>query len=178
MQLKYAILILTITIGFPCSSQNGTPALPFTSISQITGYAAGNYVFSLSGNTFTTYIDGTGWMLVATNSGTFAGALNQVSNLTLTSNAILSPAILASLDAVKGVRISTSDAVIDVSTSMPSVIARVKNNRSLNTGSADNAMYGTVWGGTNAAWLNNQNCGCNDVTNLLHQNVYPSHLRS
>lgn len=172
LRLVSYVLFCFIVLNLPLFSQNGTPATPFTSLSQITGFPAGNYVFNMAGTTFTTYIDGTGWMLVATNSGTYTGSLNQVSNLTITSNAILSPTILASIQPMNGVRISSSDAVIDVSTSIPTIISRVKNNKSLNTGSLDNSLYGTVWAGTNAAWFNNQSCSCNDGNNLLHVNVY------
>lgn len=104
--------------------------------------------------------------------GQTASNLSQISTLDLSTRGILTAAILGKLSGITFVGISSSDNIINITTSNSTIISRVINNQSLNIGAADNGLYGTPWLGTGSSNLNSQSCGCTDATTTLNANIY------
>jgi hypothetical protein len=107
-------LIDAIPNDVPASSTGTSPSTPFTSIAQAHSamkayehYKAGYYFFNLSGQAFKTYVDKSGYVLVASGNGTAATSLEQTANLTVQSDAILAPAAFAQMSTIDEIRISS-----------------------------------------------------------------------
>ena len=152
----------------------GYPSQPFTSLEQAraTVKTAGIYYFDLSGNTFSTYVDANGYVLVGVDYGDGIGNLPTSSNIGLNKavngRGLLSTAALASLGTIERIRISsnsTSAGGLDVTSVDATLIARVKANQTLHKGLADNTFNNT-WTGTNAVLFTGANCNATSGTTL------------
>lgn len=153
-------------------SQSGTSGDPFTSFEQSTAVTIpGTYYFDLSGTTFSTHIDGSGYTLVAIDFGNGTGDLPQGSSLTATSRGILTPAILAELTAANEVRISSSSGSRDVTTNDATILSRVLNNTTLHRGSVDNGINDS-WSGVGEAFFTRDATGSGSLTSSLHERVF------
>ena len=157
-------LIDAIPNDVPPSSTGTTPSLPFTSIAQAhatmlyyESYSAGYYFFNLNGQTFKTYVDANGYVLVASSAGSVATSLEQTSNLILQSDMILAPAAFAEMTDIDEIRISSPNSKLgnfDMVTKNTSNIARLQsylplyNNYDLGY-AAD--YYPSLWYGTHDA---------------------------
>ena len=175
-QIK-SILFLILVLKQNTIAQTGTSGSPFTSIAQSSAVTTGGiYYFNLSGSTFRTFVSPYGWLLVANDfGGQTASNLSQISTLDLSTRGILTAAILGKLSGITFVGISSSDNIINITTSNSTIISRVINNQSLNIGAADNGLYGTPWLGTGSSNLNSQSCSCTDATTTLNA-IYTTQL--
>ncbi|MFY7885627.1 MAG: hypothetical protein ACOVOV_12390, partial [Dolichospermum sp.] len=165
------LLICFISQNF---AQIGTIGSPFTSVAQARGVtASGTYYFNLGGTTFDTFVDTNGWILVAIDfGGAVAANLPQGISLTTATRGILNPTCLSSLTGLASVRLSTSDGVINATTTNTTIIARVQSNTTLNQGTIDNAIYGTPWTGTGISFINSAGASCNTAAGItLNANV-------
>lgn len=130
----------------------------------------GTYCFDISGNTFRTFVDGSGYVQIAIDFGNGNGNLPQQINLNETSRGILNPTLLAALTEAIEVRISSSTGNLDITTSDPAIISRIQSNTTLHQGIADNAIN-DGWTGTNAGFMTGDaSCSSPNGTSL-HQNV-------
>ncbi|MEO8761419.1 MAG: T9SS type A sorting domain-containing protein, partial [Bacteroidia bacterium] len=149
-------------------AQTGASSSPFTSIAQAMSVnTAGTYYFNISGNSFDTQVSDYGWVLIACDfGGSSASNLSQVTSLNPASRGILTSGIINSLTSITAVGISSSDGFIDVTTTNATVISRVTSYKAIDEGSIDNSLFGDVWAGAGATYLNSQGGGCNDITTL------------
>ena len=130
----------------------------------------GSYCFDIGGNTFRTFVDGSGYVQVAIDFGNGTGNLPQQTNLNSTERGIFNPTILAALTETIEVRLSSSTGNFDIVTSDPDIISRVLSNTTLHQGTADNAIN-DGWTGTNAGFMTGD-ASCNSPNGTgLHQNV-------
>jgi hypothetical protein len=170
-----AALIITLNLLFSIGvlSQTGTPASPFTSLGNArTVTTPGIYYFDLGGVQFSSYVNSTGLVLVATDAaGSAAGSLPQVTALTNSGRGILSPAVLATLTSATTAAITTSNGELNSSTSNPSLISRITNNSSLHTGSTDLSIN-SGWTGTGASRLRGAAATCNTGAGDLNNKIY------
>lgn len=142
-----------------------SPSTPFTSLAQahsaiayFGSYSAGRYYFEIDGQAFRSYVDDEGFVLVAsTDPGTLSSSLTQTSNVVLQGDNILSPAVLAVLDADE-IRISAPDSKLgnfDMRSRNLVNIARLKGNQTL----GNNFDLGVKsWSGTHEANMSNATC--------------------
>jgi hypothetical protein len=155
MILKISLSFFALVLLIPTSTYaafpggvgapgTGTVGNPFTSIyaATVSGMPAGVYNFNIGGQVFSSYVDATGWVLVesgkaSTNETTYA----QVSALTLQSDAVLTPAVLATLD-ISSVRMnSTLGVAIDVTSTNVLVANRIRANQILSQATGDQTMW-------------------------------------
>lgn len=155
-------------------SQTGTAGDPFTAFEQTANISAsGTYFFNLSGNSFSTFIDDQGYVLLITDFGNGSGSIPSTSSLTASSRGILSPSILASLMNIAEIRISSSTGNIDVTTFNSGIINRVNNNQTLHRGPGDNTINND-WTGTNAnRFTANASCNSPQGTTLNNNIFHP-----
>ncbi|WP_268121913.1 hypothetical protein [Roseivirga pacifica] len=127
----------------------GSVGYPFTSLEQARASVttSGVYYFNLSGNKFSTYVDSKGYVLVAVDYGDGVGALPLSSSLGLSKavngRGVVSPATLAALGGVEQIRLSsntTNSGGLDVTTTNATLIGRLKANKTLHGGVADNSI--------------------------------------
>ncbi|WP_035717591.1 beta strand repeat-containing protein, partial [Flavobacterium succinicans] len=137
----------------------GSPCNPFTSLSQVrTATPNGQYSFVLNGNVFNSRIEN-GFLLIANDVGAALSLdLQELSNLSVTTRGIVSSGVLSNLGNVSKVRIKSSDGVLDVETTDPTIIARVKAGQTIHQGQADNVLNDS-WAGTSAANIK-EDAGC------------------
>ncbi|MGH1387796.1 DUF7507 domain-containing protein, partial [Kordia sp.] len=149
----------------------GTSNNPFTSLGQARNVTnAGVYFFNLNGNTFSTYVDDSGYVQIAIDFGNGSGNLPQGTALTNASRGILSPSILATLTDAASIRISHSGGNLDVTTSNASLLSRITTNTTLHQGTADNAINDDWTGNQASALTVNATCSSTSGTGL-HQNI-------
>ncbi|WP_198661759.1 T9SS type A sorting domain-containing protein [Lewinella sp. IMCC34183] len=148
--------LLTLAALCLCLSvfgQSGTAADPFTSLGQARGVVSpGSYHFHLSGESFSTFVDASGYVQVAIDFGDGLGNLPQGNALDRTSRGILLPAVLATLTEATEVRISHTGGLINATTAEPTLLQRIVSNTSLMSGTGDNA-YNDHWVGTGKDYL-------------------------
>ncbi|MEY4521948.1 MAG: hypothetical protein RIT10_1133 [Bacteroidota bacterium] len=133
-------------------SQTGTSIDPFTSLSQAASVTtAGSYHFNLNGNSFSTQVDATGFVLVAIDFGNSVGEIPTSSSLSLSNRGILTPTILKSLGFFNQTRISGP--TIDYISDNHIFPNRIRNNRPLCQGGSD-ASYSS-----NSGFINNGGTG-------------------
>jgi hypothetical protein len=153
-------------------SQDGSVGNPFTSLSQARNVtAAGMYSFNLAGNSFQTYVDLNGYVLIANEAGpNMTGVLPDDASLGIADRGILSTTILAALGNLKEVRIATSTGNVNVVTTDPAIIARVKAGQSIHRGINDNAINNS-WTGTNASFMTADATCITSTANSLAANI-------
>ena len=148
--LLYLLLFL-LCLG-QTNAQVGSASQPFLSLSQartVTG--AGVYHFTISGTSFSTYVDADGYVQIALDFGNGAGTLPASASLTTTDRGILPAATLAVLTEMNEVRISCSrPGSLDAVSFEPEYVNRVTTNTTLMNGTADNP-FNDGWTGTGAA---------------------------
>lgn len=120
----------------PASSTGTSPAYPFESIAQARramssyeSYKADYYFFDLNGQTFRTYVDKNGFVMVASAAGSAATSLTSSTNLTFQSDGILPSASFAQMD-VDEIRINAPTSKLgdfDVVTQNATNITRLKS---------------------------------------------------
>ncbi|MGB0934410.1 MAG: T9SS type A sorting domain-containing protein [Lishizhenia sp.] len=172
IKVTFLILLLNTFYSFAQSyNQTGTISDPFVSLHQAAAVTtAGIYYFDFSGNTFNTYVDANGFVQVAIDFGNGVGNLPQETSLTTTTRGILNPTILERLNETVQVRISSSTGNINVTSTDPTIISRVRDNYSLHRGSVDNGIN-NHWTGTNSGRFT-VNGGCmGSSPDGLHQKI-------
>jgi len=129
------------TIVFDTNQPLGTGCNPFTNTNQVTPATPdGIYTFNLNGNLFETKVEG-GWVLVLNDGGAIvSGNLAELSSLDVTSRGLLSASALANLGNLNGVRIKSSDGVLNVISTNATIFERIKLSQTLHQGQADNAI--------------------------------------
>lgn len=158
-------LIAMLSLG-----QTGTSGDPFTDLNQALGVSgAGIYYFNLSGTAFNTYVDASGYVLVAIDFGNGAGDLPAGTSLSTSSRGIMNATVLASLSSITQVRISTSDGAVNVTSSNSTILSRLRSNLPLHKGTVDNAINDS-WTGTNSSYLT-IDASCNNAAANLNQNI-------
>lgn len=184
-----AALVLTNSLLFgnlannAASSATGTDDSPFTSIGQARwwvvtlGNPAGTYYFNLEGVKFSTYVDGNGYVLVASTNATTATAMDQTVDLTLQSDQILKKEAFAALGNIDTIRISSpasKNGNFDMATTNASNLSRLKNflplQNNFDLGIAGNTS-GNPWAGTHNSQMNGATCsdfGAYGVSLLSH----------
>ncbi|MEY3411951.1 MAG: hypothetical protein RIQ70_637, partial [Bacteroidota bacterium] len=136
--------------------------------------AAGIYYFKINGNSFTSYVNANGYVLVALDYGNGAGALPQVGSLDNTTRGMLTPALLATFTKATEIKISDSRGFLDAITGNATLISKLTQNLSLNIGQQDLA-YQSEWLGLGYKTLTRaSNSGaCYDGALLnLHENIF------
>lgn len=168
-RITYTLVLLILTVY--SYAQTGTIGDPFTSLKQGAAVTiAGVYYFNIGGNVFDTYVDANGYVQVAIDFGNGSGNLPQGSSLTTAARGILNATILGALTEIQIVRISSSTANFDVTTTDATIIGRIQSNTTLHQGTADNSINDN-WTGTNAAYITaNASCITVDGTSL-HENI-------
>ena len=133
---KITILLPLIFISFCLFSQTGTSTNPFTSLSQAASVTtAGNYYFSIGGNSFSSDVDANGFVLVAIDFGNGSGDLPTTSSLSASNRGILTPIILKKLDFFNQTKITGP--TIDYISNHQMIANRIRNNRPLCHGGTD-----------------------------------------
>ncbi|REC48658.1 hypothetical protein DRF62_19755 [Chryseobacterium piscium] len=153
----------------------GYPSQPFTSLEQARANVktAGVYYFNLSGNTFSTYVDANGYVLIGvdySDSGNVSLPTSSALGLVKATNGrgLLSTAALTGLGTIERIRISsnsTSAGGLDITSADATLIARIKANQTLHKGLVDNTLNST-WTGTNAGFLTGASCNAASGTTL------------
>lgn len=167
--ITFCIFAFLTSIGH---SQTGTIGNPFPTLNYaVTVTSAGNYYFNIGGTTFDTYVDASGYVLIAIDFGNGTGNLPQVSSLNLTGRGILNTSTLASITSQTELRISSSSGAIDVTNSNATLLARISSNTTLHTGTADNTINNT-WAGTGSTNLTNDATGVSPTANSLHRKIF------
>ncbi len=162
--VKNSLLVDNLASGGAILGNTGTVGLPFTSLAEARWWvqsgsgAAGVYNFNIGGNTFSTYVDGNGYVLVAGTNGTLVVNAPLTATTALTAptvaDKILTPAVLAVLD-INELRITATTvkvapaANVDVTSTNATNIARLKANQTLgNNFDLTNTTNAVVWAGT------------------------------
>ena len=176
--MSYLIALFSlISIGVKGQAINDgtTPGTGFTSLLEAqTVTTSGIYWFSFQGFAFSTYVDANGYVQVASDYGNGAGALPGVTLLDNTQRGILTPVILDLIPDAAIIRIAHSGGLLDVTTSNSTLITKLKNNQSLNTGE-DDVSFNTEWKGVGANAMNrvSGSSACYDGAKLtLPENVF------
>ena len=170
----FGLLIFIFFLGFLTNlhAQNGSAGQPFTSLGQAQNVATdGVYYFSLSGNSFSTYVLVGGWVQVAIDFGSGTGNLPQSTALNNTVRGILTPTALSTLGSATVTRVLTSNGQLDVQNTRPGIITRIVNNQTLLAVPGDNTDNGTNWTGTNTLATQFTNFG-NTTAYGLHSNFF------
>jgi hypothetical protein len=170
----FGLLIFIFFFGFLTNlhAQNGSAGQPFTSLGQAQNVATdGVYYFSLSGNSFSTYVLVGGWVQVAIDFGSGTGNLPQSTALNNTVRGILTPTALSTLGSATVTRVLTSNGQLDVQNTRPGIITRIVNNQTLLAVPGDNTDNGTNWTGTNTLATQFTNFG-NTTAYGLHSNFF------
>ncbi|CAN1493247.1 Gliding motility-associated, C-terminal domain [Flavobacteriaceae bacterium] len=151
--------VFTVTLG----GTLGSVCNPFTSVNQVTSSTPdGSYYFSFGGTTIQTKVEN-GWVLVLNDAGARVNqALQVVTTLDVTTRGILSSSALSSLGDFSGIKVKSSNGVVDVVTNNATLISRLKSNQTLHQGSNDNAINDS-WTGVGAVFLTtNATCPSGD----------------
>ena len=134
----------------------GSTTNPFTSLYEAaTVTTAGIYHFYLGGQRFTTYVDASGYVQIATEYGADEppSALPQSTNLTSTARGILTPAALAVLTEMTEVRMSSSDlSKLNATTENVGVFNKILANDAIKGDYRDDAINAD-WTGTGSGHL-------------------------
>ena len=95
--ISYSLLstFVFMLIALSAISQNSA-SNPFTSLGSARSVTtAGTYYFNIGGVTFDTYVDGSGYILIATDVKNTSGVLTQSTSVSISSDRILNATILA-----------------------------------------------------------------------------------
>lgn len=133
--------------------------------------SAGVYFFDLNGQTFSSYVNSGGDVLIAIDFGNGVNDLPQGASLSLSARGILSPAILAEMANIDQIRMNSSLGNLNVVNSQAIFLARIQANETLNIGKADNGLH-TGWTGIHADWVNTNSSCYTQFPHQLHQNIY------
>ena len=132
-------------------AQSGTSGSPFTSLGSARSVTtAGTYYFDIGGVTFNTYVDGSGYILIANDVKNTSGDLSQGTSVTTSSDAILNTSVLALMTStyIDQIRMTSTVAnTLDATTTDATLIGRISTNSALFKGAGDNA-YNDNWTGT------------------------------
>lgn len=156
--LRFSFFLISSMSFVSTFAQSGLNAGdPFTSMAQVANVTtAGIYHFSIGGNTFSTEVDASGYMMIAMDFGNGVGALPKTSTLTNSSRGILNPTILKFLDYFDEIRITGP--AMDCKNKSHVLINRLKNFINLSSGFAENTINDD-WTGTNAINLTTNSGG-------------------
>lgn len=155
-------------------SQQGSASNPFTSLSSANSVTvSGVYYFNISGNTFNTYIESGGWILIATDQGSSSSTnLSELTSLNKTTRGILSSNTIALFSKMNQVRIQSSNNMVNATSTNDTVISRVKTFRTISRGVSDKS-YNLSWSGTGANYLNSNSTSCNtNASTVLSATIY------
>ena len=159
---------------FPSSNDGLSSGTAFENVAQAKDVTTpGIYFFNFDGFIFSTYVEN-GYLLVAHDYGNGTGSLPQSTTVNNTTRGILIPAILSGLTDANQIRISQSQGLIDVTTTNATLLDKLRNNVSLNTGK-DDVAFNTEWVGTGAETFNrgSESRACYDgVSLILHENIF------
>ena len=161
------------TISFNAAEPLGTGCNPFTAISQVNASTPnGTYTFNLNGSLFDTKVEG-GWLLIANDIGPRVFEdLKEVQTLDGTIRGILNPTILSELNFLSGVKIKSSDGVLDVTSNDPTLKLRVKSGQTLHQGVNDNAINDTWTGASENNIKENASCTTSAGTTLKENIIH------
>ena len=156
---KLYTLILFCNLSFIATAQLGTISSPFTSLGQSRNVSsAGIYYFNIGGISFSSYVDASGWVLVANDYATSVGSIPTTPSVSNTVRNILNVTSLSALSSATETRISTSTGNIDVVSTNATLLNRIVNNTTLNLGINDNSIN-NAWSGNGSVYLNGPS-GC------------------
>ncbi|HET8859582.1 T9SS type A sorting domain-containing protein [Marivirga sp.] len=173
-KVKIVSVLFIILMPLFSYSQDGSSSNPYTSLGMARHVTtAGNYYFNLSGTTFSTYVNNSGWVQVAIDFANSTGNLPAGTSLTNTTRGILNSTVLSKLTSSTEVRISSSTGNLDVITNNSTIISRVTSNTALSRGSVDNGIN-DFWTGTNSIYLTGNATCSSSSNNSLHQRVFHS----
>lgn len=155
----------------------GNTGQPFTSLEQARASVEdpGIYHFNLSGKTFQTYVDTSGYILVAIDYGDGQGIMPYTTQLGFDKRTdgrgLLDTAALRVLGNIESIRITSGSQIqggVDVVSTNDTLINRIKAGQSLHRGINDNS-YNDDWTGKNESFFRN---------NATFNIVEPSDLRN
>lgn len=105
--LKQFNVLIAVLLSFISFSQNGSISNPFTSLGQSANVtSAGTYFFNIGNQSFSSFVDNNGFMLVAIDYGNASGTLPTYSNLATNTRGVLNPAVLLNLDFFDQVKVT------------------------------------------------------------------------
>ena len=108
----------------------GSSVDPFTSMQHASSVtSAGTYYFSIGGNTFSTQVDASGYVLVAIDFGNGTGVLPSSSSLTGLTRGILNRTIIKNLDFFNGVKLTGPN--INYTSQNHMIVNRIRNFKPL-----------------------------------------------
>ena len=178
MRLFLKYYLIAISFLFSIGVKAGDGSSPFNAFNTLAEAQSvntpGSYWFDFGGFAFETYVDGNGYVEVAFDYGNGVGELPGIPSLDNTTRGILLPMILAGIPDAAEIRISHSGGLLDVTTTDATLIDKLKNNVSLNTGVVDVA-FNTGWVGVGAGTMNRASgkTACNDGAPLaLPENIF------
>ena len=134
----------------------------------------GIYWFSFEGFAFSTFVDVNGYVQIALDQGDGVGDLPQIPFMDNTQRGILTPVILGLIPDAAIIRITHSGGLLDVTTINSTLLTKLKNNESLNTGE-DDVNFNTEWEGVGAGSMNRTSGtnACYDGAKLaLSENIF------
>ncbi|WP_199180668.1 putative Ig domain-containing protein, partial [Enterovibrio norvegicus] len=159
------------TLNTTSFAGSGTAGDPFTDLAGTLSVAvSGQHHFDLNGQTFSTFVDQSGYIQVALDFGNGVGVLPQLDSLTNSARGLLTDQTLAQLTDVGRVRISSSDGTLDAITTNATIMQRVIDSEPLHGGVNDNAINND-WAGTGAEALTNDASCPLGFTNALSHTV-------
>lgn len=172
--MKYILVVLLcFSVAPKLYSQPGSATEPFIALGNArTVTVAGVYYFNLDGTAFSTYVNESGMVLVATDYiSAPTGALPQVTALTNSGQGILTPAVLARLTSANLAAYTTSNNVINVTNSDAGIINRITANQTIHIGMSDVSLN-SGWTGTGQSHVRPAaSCNTTSPTNL-HQTIH------
>lgn len=140
---KLTSVFLLVFLSFNSISQNGSISNPFTSLEQSAIVTtAGTYFFNIGGQSFSSYVDENGYLLIAIDYGNASGVLPAYHNLATNTRGILDPIVLSNLDFFNQVRVSGPG--IDYISNNQLSANRVRCFKPLLRGDSD-ISYATDW---------------------------------
>lgn len=150
-------------------SQDGlSPATAFTELGQANynNITPGVYYFNINGTAFSTEVDGTGWVLLASSPQIITpGNLSISSTLTFDANSILPSSVYVGNTTIKTIRITSGlglNTPFDVTTTNALELANLSNNLTLSSG----YLSENHWVGTGASFMYKADCeGANYTLN-------------
>ncbi|WP_206747258.1 putative Ig domain-containing protein [Enterovibrio norvegicus] len=159
-------------INYSTLNGNGTASLPFTTLLGARQVSTdGIYHFNLNGETFSSYVDTQGYVLVAIDFGNGSGNLPRSTSLDTAARGLLSAPVLAALSEATEVRVSSSDNTLDAVTLDQSMLDKLLAGATLHAGIDDNVANDT-WTGASADALTVDATCMSSNGNLLEANVF------
>ena len=170
--LLFCILSGHINLAYAVTRDGLSVATAFTAIGMARNVTtAGIYHFNLNGQTFTSFVNANGEVLVAIEFGASSGALTQTNALTNTISGALPAAALPEFLGLTEIRIFSSTGNIDVTSSNGILLNRITSYQTLHRGVSDNGINNS-WSGLGSGNLTGNATCTSPQPNILNNAIF------